>query len=127
MRWLAPRRPAATVGTDQRGARANRRSDPTRLHDDDPDLDQPGAVLAPVKHKPAAPVAGAAMLDRGCARRLCDVQAGTRKRPAQPNKKTRMLDDKASKMRPNNCRWWQITIIGVHSLKPDRAHASRCS
>ena len=27
------------------------------LHDGDPDLDQPGAVLAAVKHKPAAPVA----------------------------------------------------------------------
>jgi hypothetical protein len=67
------------------------------------------------------------MLDHGCARRLSDVQAGARKRPAQPNKKTRMLDDKASKMRPNNRRWWRITIIGVHSLKPDQAHASRCS
>jgi hypothetical protein len=57
MRWLAPSRPAATAGTDQRGVRADRRTDRTRLHDDDPDLDQPGAVLAQVKHKPAAPVA----------------------------------------------------------------------
>jgi len=23
-------------------------------------------------------------------------------------------------MRPNNRRWWRITIIGVHSLKPDQ-------
>jgi hypothetical protein len=85
MRWPAPSRRAATAGTDT--ARRLLGS-PTLFpipapaqgcrHDGDPDLDQPGAVLATVKHKPAG--AGgrvAAMLDRGCARRLTDAQAGT--------------------------------------------------
>ena len=103
MRWLAPSRPAATAGTDQRGARANRRSDRTRLHDDDPDLDQPGAMLAPVKHKPATPLAAV----RPCLTALRATPA----RCSGRDEKTRMLDDKASKMRPNNCRWWQLTII----------------
>jgi hypothetical protein len=46
--------------------------------------------------------AGGARTCRACAVNaeddvsLCDVQAGARKRPAQPNKKTRMLDDKAA-------------------------------
>jgi len=55
MRWLAPSRPAATAGTDQRGARANRRSDRTRL----------------LKHRPAAPVAAVRPCLTAAARGAC--------------------------------------------------------